>query len=270
MTALQSSGVTAARVSVLGPVRRTTFGDAVHFEWIKMRTVRGSLWSLLAAVALMLGIGLIADHQIPAGAGPATVLADLMGGVLFGQVAMCAFGAMAATGEHATGTIATSLTAVPTRTRLVCAKALVVWSVATVTAVLASIATFLVGTASLPAGIARPSLGSVPVLRGVVGLGVYLGILAVFAMALGLLLRSSAAAITFATAVSVAAPIAMLSTGSLGRRIDEWWPTEAGRQVLNIGPAHGTLPPLVGLGYFTAVTLVVCAAAVVLVNRRDA
>jgi ABC-2 type transport system permease protein len=262
--------MTTARLSVLGPVHRTTFFDAVHFEWIKMRTVRASLWSLLAATALMLSIGLIADHQIKAGADTATILYDMMGGVLFGQVAMCAFGAMATTGEYATGTIATTFTAVPGRTRLLCAKALVVWVVATVAGELASFATFFTGTALLPTGIAHPSIASAAVLRAVVGLGLYLGILAVFALALGLVLRSSAGAITVATTITVAVPIALLSTGSLGKHLDEWWPTEAGRQILDTARIPGTLPPLAGLAYFTAITIAACIAAMALVNRRDA
>ena len=90
--------MTTARRSVLGPVHRTTFLDAVRCEWIKMRTVRASLWSLVAAAALMLGIGLIGANQVEAGADAAWVLNAVMGGILFGQVAMCAFGAMAATG----------------------------------------------------------------------------------------------------------------------------------------------------------------------------
>jgi ABC-2 type transport system permease protein len=262
--------MTTARLSVLGPVVRTTFLDAVHFEWIKMRTVRGSLGSLLAAATLMLGIGLIGANQAKAGADPATVLTDLMAGVLFGQVAMCAFGAMAATGEYATGTIATTFTAVPGRTRLLAAKALVVWAVATAAGVLTSLLAFLTGTAALPAGTIHPSIASTTVLRAVTGLGLYLGLLAVFALALGLILRSAAAAITVATTITVAVPIALLSTGTLGRHLDKWWPTEAGRQILNIGQAHGTLPPLTGLAYFTAITLATCAAAVLAVNRRDA
>jgi ABC-2 type transport system permease protein len=219
---------------------------------------------------LMLGIGLIGANQVRAGIDAATVLNDIMGGVLFGQVAMCAFGAMAATGEYATGTMATTFTAVPTRTRLLLAKALVVWAVATAAGVLSSLGAFAAGRAELPAGITPPSIASGIVLRAVVGLGLYLGVLAVFALALGLVLRSSAGAITIATTITVAVPIAMLSTGSVGRRLDEWWPTEAGRQILTIGPVHATLAPLVGLAYFTAVTAAAYLAAVVLVNRRDA
>jgi ABC-2 type transport system permease protein len=262
--------MTTARPTALGPIHRTTFVDAVHFEWIKMRTVRASLWSLLAAAALMLGIGLIAANQVKAGADTATVLYDLMGGVLFAQVAMCAFGAMAATGEYATGTIATTFTAVPGRTRLLCAKALVVWVAATAAGMLTSFAAFFAGTAALPGGITHPSIASGAVLRAVVGLGLYLGILAVFALGLGQVLRSSAGAITVATTITVAVPIALLSTGSFGKRLDEWWPSEAGRQILDLRPTHGALPPLVGLAYFTVIAVAVCAAAVALVNRRDA
>lgn len=262
--------MTTARALVLGPVHKSTFFDTVRFEWIKMRTVRAPLWSLVAAAALMLGIGLIGTNQIKAGADPATVLNDMMSGVLFGQVAMCAFGAMAATGEYATGTIATTFTAVPGRTRLLCAKALVVWAVATAAGMLTSIAAFFAGVAALPAGIAHLSITSGAALRAVVGLGIYLGILAVFALALGMILRAAAGAIIAAVAITVVVPIAFLTTGSVGRRLDEWWPTEAGRQILDIGPAHGTLPPLVGLAYFTAIALATGIAATALVNRRDA
>jgi ABC-2 type transport system permease protein len=221
-------------------------------------------------MALMLGIGLIGDHQIKAGSDTATILYDMMGGVLFGQVAMCAFGAMAATAEYATGTIATTFVAVPSRTRLLCAKALVVWAVATVAGVITSVAAFFAGTASLPAGIEHPSLASGSVVRAIVGLGLYLGILAVFALALGLMLRSSAGAITVATMITVAVPIALLSTGSLGRHLDEWWPTEAGRQIVDIGRIQDALPPLSGLAYLIATTLAAGAIAVGLVKRRDA
>jgi ABC-2 type transport system permease protein len=262
--------MTSARLSPLGPAHKTTFADAVRFEWIKMRTVRSSIWSLLAATAFMVGIGLIAAHQIRVGADTATVLYDLMGGVLFGQVAMCAFGAMAATGEYATGTMATTFIAVPGRTRLLCAKALVVWATATVAGVVMSFAAFFAGVASLPAGTVHPSLASGAVVRAVVGLGIYLGLLAVFALGLGLALRSSAGAITVATTITVAVPIAMLSTGPVGRHLDKWWPTEAGRQIVDIVRIDGTLPPLVGLAYLTAITLASCAVVVGLVIRRDA
>jgi ABC-2 type transport system permease protein len=252
--------MTTARRSALGPAHRTTFIDAVRFEWIKMRTVRASLRSLVAAAALMLGVGFIGAYQVKAGVDPATILNDLMG----------AFGAMAATGEYATGTVATTFTAVPDRTRLLGAKALVVWLVATVAGVVTSFATFFAGVAALPGGIAHPSIASGTVLRAVIGLGLYLGLLAVFALALGLVLRSSAGAIIVATTITVAVPIALLTTGSVGKRLDEWWPTEAGRQILNIGPAHGALPPRTGLAYFTVIALAVGTAAVVVVNRRDA
>lgn len=262
--------MTSVRVSALGPVHETTFLDAVHFEWVKMRTVRSSVWSPLAAAALMIGVGLIGAHQVKAGAGLATTLDDVLGGVLFGQVAMCAFGALAATGEYATGTIGGTLTAVPGRTRLLCAKALVVWAAATVAGVFASLAAFFAGVAGLRSGIPHPSITSGPVLRAVLGLGIYLGVLAVFALALGLVLRATAGAVTAAITITVVAPIAFLSTGSVGRHLDEWWPTEAGRHILDIGPARGTLPPFAGLAYLTLVTLAVFAAAASLVARRDA
>src|SRR5262249_18805332 len=282
--------MTSAPAYPLGPAEQTTFLDAVHFEWIKMRTVQASLWPLLATTGLMVAIALIGVHQIPPGAGAATVVSDMMGGVLFGQVAMCAFGAMAVTGEYATGTIAASFIAVPHRPRLLGAKALVVWVLATVAGMIAGVAAFVAGTAALPTGIAHPGINAGSAVRTILGLGAYLGVLAVLALAIGLLARSSVAAVTTTTIITVAIPITLLSTGSFGRSLDTWWPTEAGRQNLAIGAIHrrpapppragprsrpsgairGGLPPRAGLAYLTGVTLATSAVATWLVTRRDA
>jgi ABC-2 type transport system permease protein len=266
---IQTMGI-PRRNSALGPARKTGFGNAVAFEWIKIRSVRSTLWTLVAAAAMVIAFAMLAGSQAKSGSSLPTVLGDIQGGIYFGQVAICVFGVLVATAEYGTGTISSSFSAVPSRPRLLAAKALVVWAVSTAVGLVISLVSFLLGTAMLQSGLPHPSLSDGSVLRSVIGMGLFLGVLGVFALAIGLLLRASAGAITAAIGVTLVAPIAFLMLGHVGTRLNEFWPTEAGRQILTIDHPHDVLSPGVGFGYFVVVTAVLFGAAVLRVNRRDA
>jgi len=53
MTDVALSSLTSARA------KRAVLPDLVRSEWSKLRTVRSTYWSLLAAVAAMIGLGAI-------------------------------------------------------------------------------------------------------------------------------------------------------------------------------------------------------------------
>jgi ABC-2 type transport system permease protein len=259
------------RQSSLGPVRETGFRDALKFEWIKIKTVRSTLWSLLAAAVLVIGIGVLAAANVHDGSDKSAVMEHIYGGLMFGQMAILVFGVLAATAEYGTGTIGTSFTAVPSRTRLLAAKALVVWLVSTVIGLAISIVTFVAGLAAVPSGAAvMPSIAEDSVLRAVVGAGLYLGVLGVFALAIGLILRASAGAVTAVISAALVIPIGFLLLGRTGEFLSEWWPTEAGRQILAMTHSPHTLSPVTGLAYFGVAALALLVGAVTLVNRRDA
>ena len=44
---------------------RLTFPRVVRSEWIKLRTLRSTLWTLVSAVVLVVGIGLLVAAVIP-------------------------------------------------------------------------------------------------------------------------------------------------------------------------------------------------------------
>ena len=259
------------RSTTLGPVHKAGFGNALAFEWIKIKSVRSTMWSLFAAAAMVIGIGTLAAYNVSAGSDEPAVMEHIYGGLLFGQVAILVFGVLAATAEYGTGTISSSFTAVPSRTRLLAAKALVVWLVSTVAGLAVSTVTFIAGRAAVPSGHAvLPSIAEGSVLRAVVGAGLYLGLLGLFALALGLIVRASAGAVAAAISATLVLPIAFILIGKFGQYLTEWWPTEAGRQVLSLQQQPHNLAPVTGLLYFAAVTVTVLAAAVTLVNHRDA
>jgi len=259
------------RAGTLGPVRKTGFHNALAFEWIKIKSVRSTLWSLLAAAVLTIGIGMLAAANVQTGTDKTGVMEHIYGGLMFGQVAVLVFGVLAATAEYGTGTISSSFTAVPSRTRLLAAKALVVWAVSTVVGLAISIITFAAGLALVPSGHAvLPSIAEGGVLRAVVGGGIYLGLLGVFALALGLIVRAGAGAVTAAISAALVLPIGFLLMGGVGRFLTEWWPTQAGFQILSLHQAADSLAPVTGLVYFAAVTFALLAGAVTMVNRRDA
>ena len=268
---MTTASIGVQRQSSLGPVRETGFRDALKFEWIKIKSVRSTLWSLLAAAVLGIGIGVLAAANVHEGSDKSAVMEHIYGGLMFGQVAILVFGVLAATAEYGTGTISTSFTAVPSRTRLLAAKALVVWLVSTTVGLAISIVTFVAGLAAVPSGTATlPSIAEDSVLRAVVGAGLYLGVLGVFALAIGVFLRASAGAVTAAISAALVIPIGFLLLGRVGEFLNEWWPTEAGRQVLAITHQAHTLSPVTGLVYFGAIAFALLAGAVAMVSRRDA
>lgn len=261
---------TAASRSHATSGRRARFADAAAFEWIKVRTIRSTWWTLFAAAFITVGVAVIAGGHAVEGESAAGVLDKIYLGLLLGQLAICHFGVLAATSEYGTGSIRSTFTAVPHRPRLLAAKALVVFAVSLVTGLLISFAAYGAGSLALGPGVAHPALSDGAVLRAVLGVGCYLGVLGVLALAMGLVLRASAGGITVAMSVTFILPIVFRLIGDTGRPLLTWWPTEAGQQILHVLPSPDALGPLPGLGYFTALTLVALIGAAVMVNRRDA
>ncbi|WP_406478726.1 ABC transporter permease [Streptomyces platensis] len=254
-----------------GPAgRKARFLDAVAFEWIKVSTVRSTWWTLFAAAFITISIGAFAGSGADAGSEVDFVLREIYVGLPIGQLAICLFGALAATSEYGTGSIRSTFTAVPKRPRLLAAKALVVFAVSLVTGLLTSFATYTAGTLSLGAAVARPELSDGAVLRAVLGGGCYLGVLGVFALLVGLLLRASAGAITACVGLTFILPLMFHALSSLGDLLLKWWPTEAGQQVLHTVPTDTRLAPLAGLGWFAVCTLLALALVTSRVTRRDA
>jgi ABC-type transport system involved in multi-copper enzyme maturation permease subunit len=192
----QQSGPASGYLSPI-PVRRATFGDALASEWTKLRSVRSTMWTLGVMILLMLGVGVLAAVAVAASdtdTGDGSFLALGFFGVLLGSICVITLGVLAVTSEFGTGMIRTTLTACPSRVRVLSAKALVffllVFSLTTVTtAVVGGLQGAILRSAS-------PAASGADWFRATAGVGLYIAVLGLLSMAVGTLLRHSAGAIT--------------------------------------------------------------------------
>lgn len=176
---------------------------AVRAEWLKLRSLRSTYLSMLCALVLGVGLGLVdtsavAHHwatmtaQDRAGFDP---VGDSFTGLDYAQLAFGVLGVLAVSTEYGTGMIRTTLAAVPRRGVVFAAKALVVGALTLVLGELFAFTTFLLGQAALASHHLDVSLADPGVLRTVASAGLYLCVLALVGYGLGALLRHSAGAI---------------------------------------------------------------------------
>ncbi|MFC9703925.1 ABC transporter permease [Streptomyces sp. NPDC056943] len=177
------------------PVRRANLGDALASEWTKIRSVRSTMWTLGVMTLLMLGIGLgVAAIASASNApmGEESALGFGFFGMLPASICVITLGVLTIASEYGTGMIRTTLTACPSRSRVLTAKAIVffllVFTVTTVFATLVAVAQVAMVDAREPTGAEW--------LRATVGAGAYLALLGLLSLALGTLIRHSAGAIT--------------------------------------------------------------------------
>jgi len=250
------------------PAEKSVLPDLLRSEWAKFRTVRSTYWSLIAAVAAMVGLGAIissaqSGHQ--AGFDP---VSTSLSGVLLAQLAIGVLGVLFVTSEYSTGMIRTTFTAAPQRRSVIATKAAVFGAVALVVGTVTSLVTFLVGQAIL--GTNGVSLTSPGALRSVIGVGLYLGLLGVFAVGLGTIIRSTAGAIASLFGLILVLPaIAAALPTSVRDSVDKYLPGNAGQAIFHTIRDTSTLSPWAGLGVFALYAAAALGAGLFLVGRRD-
>lgn len=259
-----------------------SFAHLMRSEWTKIRSVRSTVWSLGILVVLtvlftvlFLQMG-VANWDKSDASQQAAMRLDPTGtilgsGILLSQLAICVLGTMVMASEYSTGMIRSSLLAVPTRTPVLVSKGAVFGLLVLVVGEVTSFASFFIGAPILHDK-APVSIGDPGVLRAVIGCGVYLALLGLFALAAGAIIRHTAASITGVIGfVLVLAPMAKLLPGSVGKHIHAYLPTEAGYLITQQHARSGdVLGPWQGLGVLALWTAVLLVVAGVLLNRRDA
>ena len=262
--------------------RRPRFHRVMAAEWTKIRSVRSTVWSLILLVVISLGftalfVGLtVAQWDQASPQDRAQIMADPTGmilgsGFFFSQLAICVLGVMVIASEYSTGMIRASLLAVPRRLPMFAAKGVVFGLLVLVVGVVVSFGSFFIGAPILDSK-ARVSLGDPGVLRAVVGGGLYLAMLGLFALAIGAIVRHTAAGITGVIGfVLVLSPLAQLLPGSFGDHVHAYLPSEAGHLIAQARQApNDLLTPWQGYGVFCLWTAVLLVVAAALLKRRDA
>ncbi|MDX6307293.1 MAG: type transport system permease protein [Nocardioidaceae bacterium] len=257
-------------------------GRELLAEWTKLRTVRSTIWSFVLLAVLTVGFTTLftwltasmwdqsdASQQADIRADP---VSNILGSGLFlGQLTICVLGVMVITSEYSTGMIRASLLAEPRRWRMLLAKSMVFTVVVFVVGEIVAFPSFFIGSAILHTH-APVSLGDPGVLRAVIGAGLYLAVLGLFALAIGAIVRNTPGSITGVIGfILVLSPLAQLLPGNIGKYVHAYLPAEAG-QLISYGhaPSDSVLSPWEGFGVFCLWTVVLLAVATYLLERRDA
>jgi ABC-type transport system involved in multi-copper enzyme maturation permease subunit len=216
---------------------------------------------------------------------PTTTIEQPLSGVFVGLIALVVVAAVFVTAEYRRGLIRVTFAASPRRGRVLAAKAIVVAAVAFAAGLVASVL-------SIALGLPREQNGGLVLLpvsllteaRVIVGTAALVAVTAVLALALGVILRRSAAAVTAAIVVivlpyllsvtvlpvSVAAWVLRL-TPAAGFAIEQSIPRYP--QVTATYSAVGgyyPLPAWAGFAVLCGYGALALAAALVLLRRRDA
>jgi len=244
-------------------------------EWIKLRSLRSTFWSLVAAAACVVGIGLIFssirannwDGQ-PQHFDPTWISLQ---GAFLAQLAIGVLGVMAVTGEYSTGMIRATLSAVPRRLPVMWAK-LVVFAVSVfVTMSVALLVAFLIGQSVLSSTHAQASLSSPGAARAIVGGALYLSLLAMLGIGLGFLIRNTAGAIATLFGMLLILPVLASALPSpWDTDVSKYLPMQAGSGVMTTVRDSISLGPWTGLGVFALYAVGVVALGAVMLRRRDA
>lgn len=269
MTSTIFEATTAQKVEPAG------FSKTLRAEWIKLWTVRSTWWTMFALVVLGAGLttllcwgnaGWLASSDADEAPG-----SFITWGMMIAQVCAVIIGVLTVTSEYGTGMIRTTLAATPIRGRVLAAKALVVSSAIFVIGTLTALVGYFGGNYFLDReGIGMALEGDVA--RAMYGSGLFLAGLALFSMAIGFLVRHTAAAISIVLAlVFVVGNMVLLIPGSFGDWVTKLMPGNAGSSIATPVPFNPfLLDAWAGFGVFAAETAVLMAFAWFLLRKRDA
>jgi hypothetical protein len=268
------------------PPGRGGFGNLLVSEWTKIRSVRSTVWTLLLFVVITVGLTVLLTSVTSSiwNNGPehvfrdARIRADPVGvimnvPVLLGQLIICVLGVLAISTEYSTGVIRASLLAVPRRLPMLIAKLAVFAALIVIVSEIVAFASFFVGSAILHSH-APVSLSDPQVTRAVVGVGLYLTVLGLFAVGVGGLIRHTAGAIGAVIGIVLVLRIItslLPQDNTWFHHINAYVVSNAGTLVTQVVPDPGNLlTAWQGFGVECIWAAVALIAAAVLLMLRDA
>lgn len=262
------------------PRLKVTQARVIRSEFTKFRSLRSTLYTLLTAVALMIGVGAVfsavtaSQYHTFGAAERATFnpVTTSLNGAIFAVVAFGVLGVLLISGEYSTGMIRSSLTAVPRRLPVLWGKLAVFAGTIFAISVIASFISFFAGQALLSSHHLGVPITAPGALRSVTGAALYVTVAGLIGVALGALLRSAAAGIsTFAAVFFVIPPLTSLLPASISAHLAQYLPSNAG-EVLWGGTRGLTnaLSPWTGFAVLCGYAVVLIAAAAWRLRRADA
>jgi ABC-2 type transport system permease protein len=259
---------------------KVTPGRVLQSEWTKFRSLRSTIYTLLTAVVLMIGIGALFSavnanqyHTMSAADKAAfNPISTSLTGIAFAVVAFGVLGVLMMSGEYSTGMIRASLTVVPRRLPVLWAKLAVFAGAIFSISLVASFISFFLGQALLSSHHLNVAITAPGALRSVIGAALYVTVAGMIGVALGTLFRNTAAGIaTFAAVFFVIPPLTGLLPASVSSHLAPYLPSNAGEAVwggaVNV---HNALSPWTGFALLCGYAVVLIGAGAWRLRRADA
>lgn len=244
-------------------------------EWIKFRTLRSTWYTLAAAVAAVVVIGLVIGYLTSTSSWSGLDAEDRaasapLQGYILGQLLIGVLGVLFVTSEYGTGMIRSTFAAIPRRLPVLGAK-ITTFATISLLAMTASSFTAFFGAQVFLSGQGHgSSLADPGALRAVAGVGLYLALIGILGGALGWIIRSTAGAIAALVGVLLVLPgLVAAIPGSFSTSVGKYLPEAAGGSFLTTSPAPDTLAPWTGMGVLVLWVAAALIAAVVVLRRRD-
>ncbi len=240
------------------------------------------MWALVAMVVITIGVAVLATLSV-SGQWKSMSLADRLTfdptslsltGLLFSQLVIGVLGVLVISAEYGTGTIRSTLAAVPRRPTVLATKTAVFAAVALVVGEVLSFSAFLIGQALLKSPVPHASLSQPGVLRAVIGGGLMIGVLGLFALGLATIIRHTAGAITAFVGTLLVLPLLVQALpSSIRNPIGMYLPLNISNTMTSVTHTIGQSPalsPWVGFAVVCAYAAVALVVGGVLMVRRDA
>jgi ABC-2 type transport system permease protein len=251
-----------------------TFPRVLRSEWIKFSSLRSSWITLAITIVVQISFGaLLAWDQ---GKNWATLdeegaaLSSVLEGYILAQLVIGVLGVLFVSGEYGTGMIRSTLTAVPRRTPVLLAKAVVFTGVAMASMTIAALGAFYAGQAVLSSTGHDVTLAAPGALRSVLGTAGYLAFVGLIGGGLGWILRSTAAGIATLFGILLVIPLMMQTLSwSWLNDLGKYLPSEAGGSLISTYQVPDTLTPGVGFAVLLVWTVAVLGIGAVMLKRRD-
>jgi ABC-type transport system involved in multi-copper enzyme maturation permease subunit len=255
------------------------FLQLIKAELTKIRTVRPTVWALLATplICVCLGYAVSLSLRVSFPRLPPQQRRDFdplfatFYGMSLGQLALVVFGVTVVGSEYTSGTIAASLTAVPRRGRFYAAQLTAGLLVAAVTALISVAATFFAAQQAL--GPHRTSLLAPGSLQATVGAVAYLTLICAVAMGFTAVTRSPA------LVLGIMMPLLFLDSQGLGnvpglQQVIDYLPDQSGAVIMHLsGPDGGRFGrpfgPWTGMAIMLGWAVTALACGYLVLSRTD-
>jgi ABC-2 type transport system permease protein len=250
--------------------------NVLRSEWTKLRSVRSTWIAALSAVAAGVALSVLgasdllnaSPSDLPVGWDPT---AESLKGFLFAQLIIGMLGVLSVTPEFGSGMIGTSLVFVPSRSRLLAAKAAVVGGIGLVVGLATSVLSFGVVQLMLTgAGLPAAGPGDPGVARALISGTLYLTLVALLGVAIGALVRSATSSLALLVGAALLVPaLGPGLPGAVGDWFGKFWPITAGQAAYAVVPTDGMIAPGPGLLILAIAAAATSVASHVAFRARD-